>query len=233
MSLTKPITWTEVEKVTDIAQRVLLYGPPGTGKTRFALTHGLRGREAYSLTLCPEASSAEIRGHYVVTPDGTIWRDGLGIMAWRIGGRLVLNEINEASGDILTILYAICDDLEVATITLPTGETLRPKKSFQIIATMNGYPEDLPDALRDRFSVAIEILEPHPDAIEALPRFLRDVAKNTIIKGASSKERNVSVRQWFELAAMLDKDVDVKLACNLLFQERGAEIANALSLSRI
>lgn len=233
MSLLKPIGWGEVESVADIAQRMLLYGPPGTGKTRFAIKHNLKGREAYSITLNPEGSSAEIRGHYIVTPEGTKWRDGLGIMAWRSGGRLVLNEINEASGDVLTMLYAICDDLEVATMTLPTGETVRPKPGFQIIATTNGYPEDLPDGLRDRFSVAIEILEPHPGAIEALPRFLREVARNTIIKGASSKERNVSIRQWFELALLLERGVDTKLACNLLFQERGPEIANALSLSRL
>src|SRR5579872_385453 len=127
--------WGYVEAVLRHSERTLLYGPPGTGKTSIANRYG-DPTDVFNIYLTDETPAAELRGHYV--PKGTewIWKHGPAIMAWLVGGRLVINEINNASGDALDFLMAILDDHEIARLTLPTGETVRPHPNFRVVATM-------------------------------------------------------------------------------------------------
>src|SRR5207244_1607050 len=121
-----------------------------------------------------------LRGHFIPKGQEFIWMDGPALTAFRLGSRLVLNEIDKASGDALTFCHALLDDPGIARITLPTGETVIPHEDFHVIATMNGEPEDLPDALRDRFAVRIHIDKLHPEAVEALPKDLHKIARKGI-----------------------------------------------------
>src|SRR4051794_2398115 len=95
--------WTLTSKVLTVCNRLLLYGPPGCGKTYAATRLGLREDQTVaSCTLTPETPAAEIRGFFVPRGnDGFVWQDGPATAAWRSGGRLVLNEIDRGSGDLL------------------------------------------------------------------------------------------------------------------------------------
>ncbi len=193
--------WEVAEAVIGVSQRVLLRGKPGTGKTYHAASAALEeGQKVYSITMTEETPAAEIRGHYTIKDGEYVWSDGPAIMAWREGARLVINEIDRASEDCMSLMYAILDDPGFAQLTLPTGETVRPQDGFQIVATMNGIPEDLPDALQDRLPVDIEITDVHPKAIERLPEDLREPARNTAL--AKTSERGISIRMWLEFAAL-------------------------------
>lgn len=175
----------------------LLYGPPGTGKS-YAAQSGVGG-VVRNITITPETPAAELRGHYHPRGGEFVWIDGPIVAAMRDGGRVVLNEIDHAGGDTLSFLLAALDNPESCMVTLPSGETVRPAHGFHAVATMNGRPEDLIPALRDRFSAAIEIHEPHPDAIDALPEDLRNAARGTVsATGADA----ITLRSWLAFARL-------------------------------
>lgn len=170
--------WELFEASIEEVDRVLLYGSPGTGKTTAACSKGQR-TGYYNVTLHEEATLADLFGMWMPSGDRFEWYDGVGIRAWREGRLLVVNEVDHASGSVLTIFNALLDDKFIANITVPLGsgryETISPHKDFKVIGTMNGDPEDLPDPLQDRFDIKIKITEPHPNAIAALPKDLRDL----------------------------------------------------------
>jgi len=172
--------------------------------------------------------------------DGTTvsgYSDGVALRAWREGKRLVIDEIDKAGGAALTNLLAITEDPSTAAFTIPlTGETVRPVKGFHVIATMNVDPSELPEALQDRFTVAIEITQPHPDAIKSLPTDLRSAAK---VSANLSNERRVSIRAWQAFAGLRQslklakqKDPEHMAALSVFGAARGQEVVDALQIVR-
>jgi len=227
MSTHKP--WDVAEAVLSVSRRVLLRGKPGTGKTYTAVNCGLqKNQKVYQITMTPETPMAEIRGHFIQKGGDFIWHDGPAMVAWDEGARLVINEIDRASEDVHSFLYAIMDDPEFAETTLPTGEVRKPKKGFQIVATMNGEPDDLPDALQDRLPVDILITDLHPDALERLPEDLREPALNTTL--AKSEERNISIRMWMEFANLREKIEDPLIAAQAVFGDKAPAALTALKI---
>ena len=228
MSTKATTCWDLAAAVIPHTPRVLLHGPPGTGKTTYALTAGLRpGQTAVAITLTEETPGAELRGMYVPEGRSFVWHDGPVMGAWRSAARLVINELDHGSGDVLSLLMALVDDPTTACLTLPTRETVRPAKGFTVIATMNGDPEGLPPALRDRFPVAIEIDTVHPDAVALLPADVRQAARATAVLPA---ERRVSVRSWTmfaELRAVIGSDG----AARAVFGRRATDVLSALRLA--
>jgi MoxR-like ATPase len=244
--------WTLAEQVIPEARLVLLYGPPGTGKTTAGNRIGLRGGKViedkeqnpgllvsgtltpvfniYNITLTEETPATELRGHYIMKGGDFDWHDGTGMRPFRKGGRLVLNEIDKASGDCLQFCHALLDDPSIAAITLPTGETVRPHNDFSVVATMNGEPEDLPEALRDRFSVRINIKNPHPQAIKSLPEDLRAIAKKTF-KATTHTERAISFRAW-KAFAHLREALGEDVAALAVFGSRAENVLNTMKIEK-
>lgn len=225
--------WTIAEAILGISRRVLLRGKPGTGKTYAASTLGLRpDQKVYQITMTPETPMAEIRGHFIQKGGEFIWHDGPAIAAWREGARLIINEIDRASEDVHSLLYVIMDDPEFATLTLPSGETVRPHEGFGLVATMNGEPDDLPDALQDRLPVDIEITDLAQGAIDRLPEDLRDPCRNTAL--AKSEERSISVRMWMEFASLREKlqheEGGLQVAAYAVFGEKAEAALTALTI---
>ena len=227
--MTEKGCWEQLETVIGYSDRILLYGVAGTGKTYQANRFGLKkGQGTYNITLTADSTATELMGHYIATSDGGFrWKDGNGTRAFKEGSRLVINEIDHAGADVQTFLHALLDDKEFAGFNLPDdeGTFVRPLPSFQCIATMNGYPDDLPEPLADRFPIKINIDKIHPSALESLGKRLKAIYLDT-------DGRNLSIRKWIELKKLMDSEADDVTAIQILFPDEDEQytVLTALNL---
>ena len=226
-------SWELFNKVVGTSDRILLYGIPGTGKTYQATKVNVpTDKEVYSTTLTIDSTASEMIGHYIPNDTGTFdWNDGVAIKAWREGTRLVINEIDHAGPDVSSVLHAILDDADIARLTLPNKkkETVIPSRGFSVIATMNGTPDMLPEALADRFGVKININSVHPDAIKSLPEKYRTVY-------SERDENNIppSIRSWKEFSKLVDAGVDLRSSATVCFGNDYAEdVVEAIELQDV
>lgn len=222
-------TWKMIEKILafDGCRTLYIYGPPGVGKTYSAYHHGRVKAGFYAITLTDETSAAELRGHFIFKGGDAIWHDGPFVRAMREGKRLVINEITNASSDVLALLFPILESFETALLTLPSGETVSPQKGFHVVATDNRSPDLLPEALQDRFMAYIKVEETHPKALAGIDKMLKKVAHQTIGGG----DRLISARGWQALNTLKD-EFGMEDACSLAFgPTRGRRIHDAIALA--
>lgn len=221
--------WELVSRVIPESRVTLLYGPPGTGKSYAASNADLANRQLFNVTMTPETPAAELRGHYVPQGSQFVWQDGPAMKAWRFGGRFVINEIDHAGADALSFLLSCLDSPETASLTLPTGELVKPHPQFQAVATMNGDPDDLPTALRDRFPVCIEIDAVHPSAVESLPHDLRKAALGSAL---ADSDRRISIRAW-QCFASLRASIGNDAAAAAIFAHRAKDVLDSLKIAGV
>lgn len=239
-----PESWRLAILAMHKAPRVLLYGLPGTGKsyaatiTREHPAGTVERDDVLSLTLHEDASASDIIGGYLPKQGKWDWRDGPAVQAWRTSHerpvRLVLNEIDQAAGPVLTALYAILDDPESAVLTLPTGETLRPNPAnLQIVSTMNGQPCDLPEALYDRHDAESRLDAPHPDSLAKLPAEWREIAAGLTSATARTEGRGTTPRDWHSLDRLTRRGVSFEDAATMVgwSAERMGEIRDHMMIA--
>jgi len=230
--------WRDVEDVMAAGlSRVLLYGPSGTGKTFAALHHGAGNCPAERLVCTEDLTSGEITGTWMpVGENRWEWREGPAIRAWRglggVGARLVVDEVDRASGDALSTLLAMTDSPESARWRNPeTGEWVRPGPQFSVVMTTNiDDLDDIPLSLRDRFPVAIRIDRPPLSAVASLSGDLRGPALNGSLGPAG---RRVSLRSFYAFDE-LRRHLGSSRAARLVFGEDSAtSVLDALAIGSI
>jgi len=229
--------WDDVSDVLAAGMaRVLLYGPPGTGKTFAALHFGAPGGAAERIVCTDDLTSGEITGTWMPRGEqGFEWWDGPAIRAWCAnegqGGRLVVDEVDRASGDALATLLAVTDSVESSRWRHPdTREWLRPGPDFSVVMTSNVDDlEEIPSALRDRFPVRIRVDRPHPAALERLSADLRVPAENGSLGPA---ERRVSLRAFYAFDQLRDA-YGPRRAADLVFGPVADHVLDALSVSAV
>lgn len=208
--------------------RAILYGNPGTGKTYAGLTMKPEYQNSYRLICTDEMTTATIEGAYLPDENGFSYREGVAVKAWREGARLVVDEINRANSDVLSLLLAFTDTVASSSWQNPqTLEIVKPKEGFSVIMTMNGEPDDLEPALLDRFTVQIKITEPHPNALEQLPEYLRNPAK---IYATLGENERASLRA-FETVAKLEKSLGLDRALEIALPRQAQEIKTSILIA--
>jgi len=217
--------------------RVLLYGPPGTGKTYTALRYGVGTTVAERLVCTEDLTTGEITGTWMPVGDGRwTWREGPAIRSWRgesgRGARLVVDEVDRASGDALSTLLAVTDSADSARWRNPdTGEWVAPGPDFSVVMTTNLEElDDLPAALRDRFAVCIRVDRPHPGAVQSLSRDLRAPA---LAGSLGEPMRRVSLRSFYAFDK-LRQSCGAPRAAQLVFgEERARGVLDALTIGAL
>ena len=207
-------------RLDGVPRRVLLYGPPGTGKTTAGVLEARSsGQSLVKVTMTDGTPMAELRGHWVPTGDGWTWHHGPMVRAWLDGALLLIDEVDHAPADVHSFLQGLLDDPAVARMMLPSGETVSPAPGFRVVATMNGDPEDLPEALADRFALRVRIGRPHPDALEAISDpVMRAVASD--FASMPDPLLRVGLRPFRALSALRAAGVDPEAAAALTLPER-------------
>ncbi|WP_121823279.1 AAA family ATPase [Halostella salina] len=168
---------TDVEVVTralDLGMNVVLKGQPGVGKSflvRYVCAQ--TNRPLYRITLSETTFREDLLGslHLVSGDDGetvTEWVDGPLTRAARVGGVLLLDELNAADANTAAALNAVMEQRGTRSLTLPqTGEQIQPHDQFRVVGTSNpGYQGtyELNDAFEDRFRhIKLDYL---PESIE-------------------------------------------------------------------
>ncbi len=232
-ALAEASAWKTLEHALTVdlpGTRVLyVWGPPGIGKTYSAYHHGRIDDGFYACTLTEDTSAAELRGHFIFKGGDALWHHGPFVLAMIEGKRLVINEIGNANSDVLALLFPILESAETAELTLPTGKTVRPAPGFHVVATDNRPPDQLPEALDDRFGAYIRISQPHPEAIAALHPDLRELA---ITSSSLDDDRRVSIRGWLSLQSYIPH-FGLEASCNLAFgPDRGPLVYEAIVMRK-
>lgn len=229
-----PQCWQDFADVLSAGiDRVILFGPPGTGKSYAGLNSGLHaGQASYRLVCTEDMTSANVEGMFLPNADGGFtWLDGSATKAWRSGGRLVVDECDKASGDVSALLLAFTDSVASSVHDLPNGERITPAEGFSVVMTSNiENPYDLPEALKDRFPVALEINAPHPSALATLPADLQGVA-NAVI--SAEPERRSSLRSFYAFDKLRSTLGMERAACLAFGQERGEAVIDTLRVSKL
>jgi MoxR-like ATPase len=230
---TLPKCWQTVQDaLTAGIDRVILYGAAGVGKTYAGLNYGLLDGGAHRLICTDEMTNADVTGCWQPTAKGSwSWLEGAGIKAWKgngtVGGRLVIDEIDKAGGDVFATLLAITDSPESARWENPeTHQVLTPLQGFSVVMTTNIEDmNDLPMALKDRFPVAIRINQPHPEALLRMSEDLRSYAKQMCDAG----ERRISLRSFYAYDT-LRKTLGAKKSAEIVFGDRAKSFLDAIQV---
>jgi MoxR-like ATPase len=233
---TIPQCWKDVEDCLNSGiDRIILFGPAGTGKTYAGLNFGNIEAGAHRLVCTEDMTSMDVTGAFM--PDGNgkfSWVAGAGLKAWEgngiTGGRLIVDEIDKASGDVFALLLAMLDSPESASWEHPeTGRIHRPKDGFSAIMTTNiENMEELPMALADRFPVRIRINAPHPSALEKLSRELRAYA----VRMADAGKNRISLRTFMAFDK-LRKQLGDERSAKIIFGDRASSVLDAIAVDKI
>jgi len=229
--------WRDLSDVLSAGlSRVLLYGPSGTGKTFAALHLGVTCA-AERLVCTEDLTSGEITGTWMpVGENRWEWREGPAIRAWRgsggVGGRLVVDEVDRASGDALSTLLAMTDSPASARWRNPeTNEWVRPGPQFSVVMTTNiDDLEDIPASLRDRFPVSIRIDRPPLSALASLSSDLRSPA---LAGSLGPMSRRVSLRSFYAFDE-LRRHLGAARAAHLVFGDEAAtSVLDSLTIASL
>lgn len=231
-----PKCWQNLTKALNAGiDRIILLGPSGTGKTFAGLNYGHVQSGAWRMVCTEDMTNAEVTGTFMPQGDGTWkWNLGSAVKAWNgdgfTGGRLVIDEVDKMSGDVLGTVLAMLDSPESASWEHPeTGDVFRPLRGFSAVMTTNIEDmRELPTALVDRFPVRIRIDQPHPDAINRLSPDLRGIA----VRLADAGSQRISLRSFYALDE-LRAHMSLEEACEIVFADRAGSIIDAMKVDAI
>lgn len=231
-----PECWQDVsDALASGIDRLILFGPSGSGKSYAGLTMGDVTAGAYRVTCNEDMTSADVTGHFIINGNTWEWNEGAVLRAWKgtgtHGGRCVADEIDKASGDVLSLLLAMFDSPESASWTHPsTKQTFRPNEGFSVVMTTNVEDmKELPTALKDRFPVAIRINRPHPSALLRLSADLREAASASI---DADGDRRYSLRAFIAFDK-LRPQLGTERAAKMVFGKNCASILDAIKINEV
>jgi len=214
---------------------VLIIGPKGTGKTSLVREFAKnKNVNLESINFSLRTRESHLIGTKTLT-DGTVsFEEGLLIKSMKEGDMLYLDEINSAEADVLLRLDEALDDRRQIVLKESTGETIKAKENWFVVATINPLThsgtKELPQQILSRFPVRIRLEYPPEDIeLDIIKKHVSDKhdseiiqaikLANTLRQAAAVEELfySPSLRETIAFGKLLDKGMTTKEAANYVF----------------
>ena len=224
-----------LNKAYDAGLFVLIIGPKGTGKTSLVRDFAeSKTAKLESINFSLRTRESHLIGTKTLT-DGTVsFDEGLLIKSMREGSMLYLDEINSAEADVLLRLDEALDDRRQIALKESTGEVVKAKENWFVIATINPLThsgtKELPPQLLSRFPVRISLeYPPEKIELEIVKKYVSGKQEsnlsqgiklaNTLRQAAAVEELfySPSLRETIAFGKLLDKGVLPKDAAMIVF----------------
>lgn len=200
-------------------RRQLLFGAPASGKSTFACSLvGDYERVTLDKAMFPDA----LLGKFLLQNGSTEWINAFATRAAERGVPLVLEEIHEGSGEINSTLKMILDDPAICNINLDNGKRILPANGYRVIATMNGSPDQLDEAVLSRFDVKLRCDIPHDGILARLSEGSAAYLKNKTLNEPPTAPEWVpkqDARTFISFEHLRAEGVSDELAAEICFGE--------------
>ena len=224
-----------LEKAYEAGLFVLIIGPKGTGKTSLVRDFAKnKNVNLKSINFSLRTRESHLIGTKTLT-DGTVsFDEGIITKSMRAGDMLYLDEINSAEADVLLRLDEALDDRRQIVLKESTGEVVKAKENWFVIATINPLThsgtKELPPQILSRFPVRIRLEYP-PEDIELKivktyvsgeheSEIIQAIKLANILRQAAAVEElfySPSLRETIAFGKLLDKGVTSKEAAKFIF----------------
>ena len=224
-----------INKACDSGLFVIIIGPKGTGKTSLVRDFArIKGQKLESVNFSLRTRESHLVGTKTLD-DGTVsFNEGVLTKSMREGSMLYLDEINSAEADVLLRLDEALDDRRQISLKESTGEVVKAKENWFVIATINPLThtgtKELPPQILSRFPVRISLEYP-PEDIELtiVKKYVSENHESELVQGiklanilrqAAAVEElfySPSLRETIAFGKLLDKDTSAKEAATIVF----------------
>ena len=214
---------------------VLIIGPKGTGKTSLVRDFAkIRNAKLESINFSLRTRESHLIGTKTLTNGTVSFDEGLLIKSMREGNMLYLDEINSAEADVLLRLDEALDDRRQIILKESSGEIVKAKEGWFVIATINPLThsgtKELPPQLLSRFPVRIRLEYP-PEDIELEivkkyvsgnhdPEIIQAIKLANILRQAAAVEElfySPSLRETIAFGKLLDGGMSSKESAKIVF----------------
>jgi len=214
---------------------VLIIGPKGTGKTSLVRDFAKnKDVNLESINFSLRTRESHLIGTKTLT-DGTVsFDEGLLIKSMKSGEILYLDELNSAEADVLLRLDEALDDRRQIALKESTGEVIKAKEGWFVVATINPLShsgtKELPPQLLSRFPVRIRLEYPPENIeLEIIKKYVSGNHEteiiqaiklaNTLRQAAAVEELfySPSLRETIAFAKLLDKGMAAKEVAEIVF----------------
>jgi len=214
---------------------VLIIGPKGTGKTSLVREYVIqKSKELQSINFSLRTRESHLVGTKTLIDGNIGFDEGILVKSMKEGNILYLDEINAAEADVLLRLDEALDDRRQIILKESSGEIIKAKDSWFVIATINPLThvgtKELPPQLLSRFPVRIRLDYPPEDVeYKIIKKHVKNPNESDVLQGiklantlrqASAVEElyySPSIRETIAYAKLLEGGTSAKKSAQIVF----------------